>query len=213
MAARTALSVRRAATVLARLTAVLVLALGVGFAVFVAAVHRGPAPVPTADGIVALTGGAERVETAVRLLDDGKAKMLLVSGVAPGAGLHDLARRVGMDAAQLAPRVTLGRAATTTLGNAEEAADWVRDHGFHSLIVVTAAYHMPRAMLEMRRAMPDIALYPLAVQPQAMLRTSEARLLVGEYAKLIAAWLGISHVIRHPIALVRQRPVDNSVNG
>ena len=204
---------RRAATILARLGAVLVLALGIGFAAFVAIVHQSPAPVPAADGIVALTGGAERVETAMRLLDDGKAKMLLVSGVAPGAGLHDLARRVGVDPAQLAPRVTLGRAATTTLGNAEEAADWAHDHDFHSLIIVTAAYHMPRAMLEMRRAMPDIVLYPLAVQPPAMLRRSEARLLVGEYVKLIAAWFGLSHVMRHPIAMVRQRPVDNSVSG
>ncbi len=204
---------RRAATILTRLATLLVVALGIGFAVFVAAVHGSPAEVPAADGIVALTGGAERVETAMRLLDEGKAKMLLVSGVAPGAGLHDLARRVGLEPAQLAPRVTLGRSATTTLGNAEEAAEWVHDHDFHSLIVVTAAYHMPRAMLEMRRAMPDITLYPLAVQPQAMLRTSEARLLVGEYAKLIAAWLGVSRMVRHPIAVVRQHPVDNSVNG
>ena len=149
----------------------------------------------------------------MHLLDDGKAKMLLVSGVAPGAGLHDLARRVGEDPGQLASRVTLGHAATTTLGNAEEAAEWVHDHDLHSLIIVTAAYHMPRAMLEMRRAMPEIALYPVAVQPQAMMRTSEARLLVAEYAKLIAAWLGLSRVMRHPVAFVRQRPVDNSVNG
>ncbi len=204
---------RRVATFFARLSAVLVLAFGVGFAAFVVVVHRMPAPVPPADGIVALTGGAERVETALRLLDDGKAKMLLVSGVAPGAGLHDLARRVGLDPADLAPRVTLGHSATTTLGNAQEAAEWVRDHDFHSLIVVTAAYHMPRAMLEMRRAMPDTVLYPLTVQPQSMLRSSEARLMTGEYVKLIGAWLGLSRVMRHPLAMVHQRPVDNSVNG
>ena len=204
---------RRLATVLTRLAAVLTLGLGVGFAAFVAAVHQAAAPVPVVDGIVALTGGAERVETAVRLLDDGKAKMLLVSGVAPASGLHDLARRVGLDPAQLAPRVTLGRTATTTLGNAAEAAEWAHDHDFHSLIIVTADYHMPRAMLEMRRAMPDIALYPLPVQPQPMVRASEVRLLVGEYAKLIAAWLGVSRLMRHPVALVWRHPVDNSVNG
>ncbi len=203
---------RRVAVWLARLVALSVLALGLGFAGFVAAVHRSAGPLPSADGIVALTGGAERVETALRLLDAGKAKMLLISGVAHGAGLTDLARRADLDPVALAARVTLGRAATTTLGNAEEAAEWARDHDFHSLIIVTAGYHMPRAMLEMRRAMPGVTLYPFAVQPQAMLRSSEARLMLGEYAKFLAAWLGLSHVMRHPVAWVRH-PVDNSVNG
>lgn len=207
------MTLRRVTTILARMLAILVLALGAGFAGFVAVVHRGPAPVPVADGIVALTGGADRVETALRLLDAGKADRLLVSGVAHGAGLTDLARRVDLDPALLAPHVTLGRAAMTTRGNAEEAADWAREHDLHSLIVVTASYHMPRALLEMRRTMPEMVLYPYPVQPQAMLRTSEARLLLAEYAKLIAAWMGLSHVIRQPIALVRRHPVDNPVNG
>ncbi len=204
---------RRAATGLAALVAALVVALGVGFATFVAVAHRGPRPVPDADGIVALTGGADRVETALRLLNAGKAGRLLVSGVAPGAGLHDLARRAELDPVLLAPRVTLGRAATTTLGNAEEAAEWVRDHDLHSLIIVTAGYHMPRAMLEMRRAMPDVALYPMAVQPLALRRASSVRLLLAEYTKLVAAWLGMSHVMRHPAATLVHHPVDNSVNG
>ena len=38
----------------------------------------------------------------------------------------------------------------------------------HSLIVVTAGYHMPRALAELRRALPDVTLYPVPVQPPAM---------------------------------------------
>ena len=87
---------RRLATALASLVAVSVLAVAVGFTVFTAAVDEKPGAMPSVDGIVALTGGAERVETALRLLDTGKAKMLLVSGVAHGAHLHDLASRVGL---------------------------------------------------------------------------------------------------------------------
>ncbi len=189
------------------------MALGAGFAAFVAVSHRRAGPLPNADGIVALTGGADRVETALHLLDAGRAKWLLVSGVAPGAGLDDLARRAELDPVHLAPRVTLGRSAATTRGNAEEAGEWARRHKFHTLIIVTAGYHMPRAMLEMRRTMPDLVLYPLPVQPQAMLRTSKARLLLGEYVKLIAAWFGLSQVVRHPVAWVHHDPVDKSVNG
>jgi uncharacterized SAM-binding protein YcdF (DUF218 family) len=204
---------RRLATILAALLALGVVGIGVGFATFVAITHENYGTPPVADGIVALTGGADRVEAALHLLEAGRGKRLLVSGMAPGSGLHDIARRVDLDPALLAPVVTLGKAATTTLGNAEEATEWARAHGFHSLIIVTAGYHMPRAMLEMRRAMPDVALYPMAVQPLAMQRTSRIRLLVAEYVKLIAAWCGVSHIMRHPMAVVRGPPVDNSVNG
>ena len=54
--------------------------------------------------------------------------------------------------------------AATTLGNAQETAEWSQAMRFDSLIVVTADYHMPRAMLELRGAMPDTRLtaYPVA---------------------------------------------------
>ena len=207
------MTTRRVTVALGLLAGAALMALGAGFAGFIAASQRQAGPLPMADGIVALTGGADRIETALRLLQAGRAKWLLVSGVAHGAGLEDLARRVELDPARLAPHVTLGRTATSTSGNADEAADWARMHNFHTLIIVTAGYHMPRAMLEMRRTMPEMTLYPLPVQPQAMLRTSEVRLLLGEYVKLIAAWCGLSHVMRHPVAWVRHYPGDNSVNG
>ena len=40
-------------------------------------------------------------------------------------------------------------------------------NGFHSLILVTSDFHMPRAMLELRAALPDAHITPYAV------RTSE----------------------------------------
>jgi hypothetical protein len=48
------------------------------------AVQVPPVP-PVADGIVALTGGADRVATAILLLRDGRGRLLLISGVGPGA--------------------------------------------------------------------------------------------------------------------------------
>mgnify|MGYP002128275913 CR=1 FL=1 len=40
---------------------------------------------------------------------------------------------------------------------------WVRERGFKSLIVVTSNYHMPRAIVELSHAMPDVTLIPFAV--------------------------------------------------
>ncbi len=202
MAAAAALTGRRSAALAAGVALLLALTgLGAGFAAFVAAAARPAAAPKAADGIVALTGGAERVETALRLLAAGHAPLLLVSGVAHGPTLAELARLGEVDPAPLHGRVTLGRAATTTAGNAAETAAWAQANDIHTLIVVTAGYHMPRALLELQRAMPDTHLIPFPVRPTGRQAKARLRLLAVEYAKLIGAWLGLSH------------PVDNSVGG
>lgn len=199
----------RAASLFGVLLAMAVLALGIGFIRFVAVVHRPCGPLPQADGIVALTGGAERIETALRLFAAGRAPLLLVSGVARGAGLQALTRRADLDPAPLATRVTLGRNATSTVGNAEETAAWAHVHDIHSLIVVTAGYHMPRALLEMERAMPGVTLYPAPVQPPGMHRLGTLRLLGSEYLKLLAAAVGASRLMPEHDSV---HPVDKSVD-
>jgi len=60
--------------------------------------------------------------------------------------------------------------------------------------VVTAGYHMPRALLELRRTLPDAVLlpHPVATAPLRAAAGSRAwRLLAGEYLKLVGAWLGL----------------------
>jgi uncharacterized SAM-binding protein YcdF (DUF218 family) len=165
-----------------------------GFAWFIADATRPPAPVPVADGIVALTGGADRVNTALRLLQRGNGRVLLISGVGPGASLPSLTRDTGMDG--MGPFITLGRRATTTIGNAEETAAWASQLGLRSLIIVTAGYHMPRALIELSRDLPDTALYPDPVLPPALRETrlSTLRLLADEYCKYLIARSGLSRV-------------------
>ncbi|MEJ1975720.1 MAG: YdcF family protein [Acetobacteraceae bacterium] len=109
----------------------------------------------------------------------GRARLLLVSGVARGAGLPGLIRRTDLDPAPLAAHITLGHLAKSTLGNAEETATWAREHGIRSLIVVTAGYHMPRALLEMSRTMPDVTFYPAPVQPPGMHQPGDAAIAGG----------------------------------
>ena len=172
------------------------LAVGLGFASFVQNAGR-TAPAPAhADGIVAFTGGADRVETALRLLADRRGDKLLLSGVGGGAELADLAPRAGIDPLPFASRVTLGRTATTTRGNAEETAAWARANDLHSLLVVTAAYHMPRALAELGRALPDVALYalPAVSAERAGAASLPLRLMAEEYMKYLAARIGLTAV-------------------
>ncbi len=183
--------------------AVLVAAAGVvaawlgGFVWFADQAMQVPPPPPQADGIVALTGGADRIATAILLLRAGRARKLLISGVGPHANLPLLFHGTGIDPAALSDRVTLGRDATDTLGNAAETAAWVQQNGLHSLIVVTAGYHMKRALTELGRTLPEVALYPAPVVPLSMRGARgllRLRLLAGEYTKWLAASVGLSHL-------------------
>jgi uncharacterized SAM-binding protein YcdF (DUF218 family) len=194
------MTARRITSLLAILSVAGLLILAAGFVWFVAVAQEAGPPPPHAGGIVVLTGGAERVETGLRLLANGQADLLLISGVAHAAALPELARRADLDAATLAPHVTLGRNATSTLGNAGETADWVQAHGISSLIVVTAGYHMPRALLELGRALPGVRLYPVRVQPPGMREPGMLRLLAAEYVRLIAAACGLSHLVHSRVA-------------
>lgn len=172
---------------------------GGGFVWFLRNAHRATPPPPVADGIVVLTGGAERIDAGLRLLAAGRGQKLLISGVSGGLNLPDLERRLGISPTTLRGRVTLGHQATSTWGNGAETAVWVRTNQLHSLIVVTAAYHMPRALTEMGRALPGIALYPAAVLPPPRPGTNDSdtlRMMAGEYAKWLGAQLGLGYLSR-----------------
>ncbi len=171
-----------------------------GFAWFLYEVHRASELPERVDGIVVLTGGADRIETAFHLLERERAPRLLITGVSRAATLADLTRLSNLNPAMWAYRVTVGHEAVTTHGNAAEAAAWAGEIQAKTLIVVTSNYHMPRALLEMGRAMPQITLYPAKVIPP-VLRDGIANipamsLLAGEYTKYLGAALGLSRLQR-----------------
>jgi uncharacterized SAM-binding protein YcdF (DUF218 family) len=144
-------------------------ALLAGFVYFLCrALDPADPPMGRTDGIVVLTGGSERVATGLRLLSADLAPRLLISGAHPEAGLAGIVTAAGHDPARFGGRVAVGRAAATTRGNAVETAAWARAEGVRSVRVVTASYHMPRALLELRRALPGVELVPHAVVPATL---------------------------------------------
>ncbi|MFZ2099061.1 MAG: YdcF family protein [Oricola sp.] len=189
---------RRARRVIGFAAAVSAIALALfaaGFGLFLVDISRyGSAPADAqADGIVVLTGGHARVDEAVKLLGDERGERLLISGVHPSASRTVLKKTFAVDEAQFACCVDIDRAALDTTGNATETAHWAADHGFTSLIVVTNDYHMPRSLLELRRAMRGVTLIPHAVVTgqrgtmSAEGRVNRYRVLFGEYLKFTAA--------------------------
>jgi uncharacterized SAM-binding protein YcdF (DUF218 family) len=194
---------RRLKNTIAGLAALIFAFVG-GFLVFASFIARpSDNPSAVADGIVVMTGGQHRLAEGARLLAEGRGSRLLVSGVNRMVSREDIHRASALDA-RLFERVDVGYEALDTIGNAEETRDWARARGFRRLIVVTSTYHMPRTLVELRRAMPEAGFIPHRVmtakfQSQRWWQNlGTARLLLSEYIKIIpsAARLGVARLSR-----------------
>ncbi|CAN5172850.1 YdcF family protein [soil metagenome] len=153
-----------------------------------------PAPEPErADAIVALTGpSAERVNAAIRLLDQDKGDRLLISGVNKEVRRQELRALTPGSNRLFNCCVDLGFEAEDTEGNAQEIGAWARSHGYDDLIVVTSDYHMPRSLLEIRSVAPGVRLHPYAVETPSLDNSRwwkaavTARRMTLEYMKYLA---------------------------
>ncbi|MGV9009127.1 YdcF family protein [Brevundimonas sp.] len=205
------------------LTFVAILALMwlVGLFVFAERV-RGftPAEDPArADAIVALTGpSAERVNAAIRLLENDKGDRVLISGVNREVRRQELRALTPGSNRLFNCCVDLGFEAMDTVGNAQEIADWAREKGYTRLIVVTSDYHMPRSMLEIRSAYPGVELTPYAVETPSLDDSGwwkaavTARRMTLEYMKYLAAmgraaWTRLSGDAPAPVDSASVEPV------
>src|SRR3546814_8832527 len=105
---------------LGRIVAAAVLIWVLGFALWVVLLpERGDDGIRT-DGIVVMTGGPGRVDRGVDLLRAGRAKRLLVSGVARTVRPHELALTVDAPPSLFQCCVDLGREAVDTqIGQAQ----------------------------------------------------------------------------------------------
>lgn len=185
---------RRSGLGFVKLFSVVAVVVVAGFVWFVAQMRSDEQrPARKADGIVVFTGGSSRISDAMDLLAEGYGKRLLISGVHPANGANDILRSLPDTHALLSCCVDLDRSAINTRSNATETRRWVSERGFRSLIVVTSNYHMPRAMVELSHAMPDVDLifYPVIGdkwRDEPWWQSGAGlRLLLSEYVKYVAA--------------------------
>ena len=187
----------RAAAASLLVALVLVGVFGLGFLWFTSWIALSSPPSdPRADAIVVLTGGRDRVQGGVELLEEGRGRRLLISGVHPQTRAEDIQKATVADRALFDCCVDLGHRAETTVGNAREAADWARANGFASVIVVTSAYHMPRSLAELDKVAPGLRkiAWPVRRPDLAIeswfLHPTTAKLLLHEYVKYIVTRFG-----------------------
>ncbi|WP_083347393.1 YdcF family protein [Rhizobium sp. LCM 4573] len=153
-----------------------------------------------ADAIVVLTGGYQRIEQALGLLRDGAGHRLLISGAHPSTTPAQI-RKVTQGSADLFDCcVDIGYDAIDTIGNANETARWIHDHGYKSVLVVTNNYHMIRSLHELRRADPETEFIAYPVINSDLSRKAwftepdVLRTMLSEYGKVVLAtlrdWIG-----------------------
>jgi len=145
------------------------------------------------DAIVVLTGGSRRLDVGLTLLAENAAERLFISGVYRGIDVNQLLTMFRDNPDGLASRVEIGNA-TDTSENAMETADWARANNIQSIRLVTAAYHMPRSMLEFSYWMPGVTLTPHPVFPDHVkedwwLWPGTTWLVVKEYNKYLVVKL------------------------
>lgn len=148
------------------------------------------------DAIVVLTGSPGRIETGLKLLQNEAAARLFISGAGAKVSIADLVPDEVEQIAGIEDAITLGHEATDTPGNAIETAAWARREQIRSIRVVTAAYHMPRSLLELEAAMPDVTIIPHPVFSERVKADwwrwpGTANLIAREYTKYILTWLRI----------------------
>ena len=173
-----------------RLFAVTLLAWVLGFAWFAIFLPQPLDGRPT-DAIVVLTGGAGRIDRGLALLEEGAAKRMLISGVDRSVRPAELAAQYERPERLFSCCITLGREAIDTRSNAIETAHWLERRDFRTVRLITTDWHMRRAALELRQAVPG----NLTIVYDAVPSRTSLRMLMREYNKYLlrraAALVGI----------------------
>lgn len=172
---------------------VLFIVVGFQFGGLLRYAHSVSKPMPPiegmADGIVVLTGGENRIRTAMGLLSQGKAKQLLITGVNSVLSENSLKRTLEIDEALFNCCVEIDWSANDTIGNALATKKWVHEVKAETLVVVTGAFHMPRALKELRHAMSSVEFIAAPVNVPTgnnwWRNYSRLRDMLREYAKLV----------------------------
>ena len=118
---------------------------------------------PHADAIIVLTGGNHRITSGLKLYGMRYARNILISGVHQDVSLKKILSLWKGGSALPSCCLKLDYLARTTKENAEESAQWIGKNNYKSIILVTSAYHMPRATMEFNRILPELALLPYPV--------------------------------------------------
>ena len=173
-----------------RILSFILLAWVLGFAWFALLLPQ-PAAVTKSDAVVVLTGGANRIDRGLAILEAGKAKRMLISGVDRDVRPVELAVQYRRSMKLFNCCIDLGFQSVDTRSNALETARWAAKHKVKTLRLVTHDWHMRRARFELDRALPS----DIIVTSDAVSTKPPLGILFTEYNKYwlraVAALIGI----------------------
>jgi uncharacterized SAM-binding protein YcdF (DUF218 family) len=143
--------------------------------------HHPQSPFPSnGSAIILLTGGKNRLTTAIDSLYCYPHVPLYISGVHPYVRKPHLYKNRSLD-----KRVHLDYKARNTTGNAKEVAKWVEDNQIRHIILITNALHMPRALTELKTQTPR----SLKIIPYGIGAHHAFREWVFEYTKHLVSFV------------------------
>jgi uncharacterized SAM-binding protein YcdF (DUF218 family) len=117
---------------------------------------RLPAPgAGRADALLVLAGGENRIVAGLKALQGGKAARLYILGTGPSVPASAIVPGYAGFPEELRREIRLEGWSETTLENAVSAKGIVAENRFTRVILVTSDYHLPRAFLAVRSAIPD----------------------------------------------------------
>lgn len=163
-----------------RIVSALALSWLIGFVLFVGLLPR-PAGDRKTDGIIVLTGGSHRIERGIALLEAGKARRMLVSGVNMSVRPREFIGEFRVPPRLFTCCVDLGQEAVDTRSNGAESADWVKRRRYKTIRLVTTDWHMRRARLELDQALPP----GVTIVPDAVRSEPDLSILMTEYHKYL----------------------------
>lgn len=146
------------------------------------------------DLIVVLTGGSGRINEGVRLLDQGVAPRLFVTGVEAAGQLYLNAPSYDLKKLKNDGRVLVDPTAKNTNENALRTKEMIEELSPppFRILLVSSTYHLPRAELVFKKILPTtakISLYPVKsinYDPDKWWRDiTSLKLLVGEFFKYL----------------------------
>lgn len=176
---------------IARFLSLLLLLYALGFILFSVTLGRPAESDLRTDAIVVITGGKGRIEHALKVLEQGKAKRVLIAGADPLVTKKDLVDRFDAERRLVRCCVDLGSESVDTRSNAEEAQRWLAKHSYRTVRLITNDWHMRRADYEFRKGLDGkYKIFPDAVRTEPAFGT-----LFAEYNKYLlrraAVWLDV----------------------
>jgi uncharacterized SAM-binding protein YcdF (DUF218 family) len=134
---------------------------------------------------VVLTGGSNRIQEAINLIDQNMTTIVFVSGVNEKVDKRDI---LGEGFNKYKKYFILGYEAVNTKGNVIEVSKWIEDNEISEMRIITSDYHYFRTQAEFNSYMPDIDkdIYLVkSINGQFLSSFYNWKVLFGEYNKLI----------------------------